>query len=538
VQITPHPVYPVPSKEQFQANQDKCLSYLSEREKRIQLEVSDPYHYGYEPEIWKKVDSLWEKNKEILILGGNRAGKTEYAAKRVIKKMLEKPGARIWCFQTNHDNSIEMQQPGVFKHVPAEFRARKKKKDAVYNLSYSQKNGFSEGTFVLDNGSQCFFRHYSQDIKSIEGGEVDFAWCDELVPQDWIDTVRYRLVTRGGELLVTFTPIEGYTPTVKTYLQGARTIETERAELLDNAIVPRIQQPVRKNSKIVYFHTKDNPFGGYETLKKTLEGAPRTEILCRAYGVPIRAAVTRFPKFDEKIHVIPADKIPKRGTRYQIVDPCSGRNWFMAWLLVDERDRYFFYREWPSPGVYIPGIGDPGPWAEPHGKLHDGAQGPAQKGFGWGLRRYKEEIERIESFIDDKGDKQQEDIAFRMIDSRYANSSTITKETSTTLLEECAEIELYFHPAPADSIAEGVDLINSLLDYDKKNEIDFTNEPQLYFSEDCQNMIFAMKEWTGQDQNKGATKDPIDVIRYAALSKLGYMDPSNAGSEVRSYSVW
>jgi hypothetical protein len=537
MQITQHPVYPVPSKEQFQADQEKCLAYIAEREKRIGLELDDPFYYGYEPEIWKKADALWNHNKEILILGGNRAGKTEYASRRVLKKLTEKPGARVWCFQTNSDNSIEMQQPSVYKYVPAEFRNRKKKKDQVYNLSYSQKNGFSEGTFVLDNGSQCFFRHYSQDIKTIEGGEVDFVWCDELVPQDWLDTVRYRLVTRGGELLVTFTPVEGYTPTVKTYLQGAKTIDSCGAELLDGKIVPRVQQPVRKNSKIVYFHSKDNPFGGYENIKKTLEGASQSEILCRAYGVPIRAAVQRFPKFDEKIHVVPKDRIPKKGSRYQIVDPCSGRNWFMAWAIVDARERIYFYREWPCPGVYIPGVGDLGNWAEPHGKLHDGARGPAQRGLGWGLRRYKEEIDRVESTPDSAGILHQEEIVYRQLDSRYANTKSQGKDASTTLLEECAEIDLFFHAAPGDVISEGVDLINSLLDYEKAEKVGFLNEPKLYFSEECQNLIFAMKEWTGADGKDGATKDPIDVVRYAVLSRISYVEEDTYGSQVRSYSI-
>lgn len=534
MQISQHPVYPVPSQNQFLADKDACLKYLSERENRIRRESEDPYRFGYEPSIWKRADSLWGKgSKEVLILGGNRAGKTEYASKLAIRKMLEKAGARVWCFQTDHANSIEMQQPSVFKYVPSEYKRQGKKKDRVFNLSYSQKNGFSEGTFVFPNASQCFFRHYSQDIKSIEGGEVDFCWCDELVPQDWLETIRFRLVTRGGLLLITFTPIEGYTPTVKTYLQGSRVLESVPAPLLDGAMVPRIQQPQRKNSKIIYFHTSDNPFGGYDNLKKTLEGAGRSEILCRAYGVPTRAAVARFPKFQEKIHVLPASKIPAEGTRYQIVDPCSGRNWFMAWAIVDQRDRIYFYREWPSPGQYIPGVGDPGDWAEPHGKLHDGAQGPAQKGFGWGLKRYKEEIERLESLPDGNYER----IEYRIMDSRYANSTTISKETATTLIQECEDIGLLFCAAPTDSIDEGVQLINSLLDYDSKEDIGFTNEPMLYFSESCPNMIFAMKEWTGEDGKTGATKDPIDVIRYAVLSRLCYIDEGEYASKPRSYSL-
>jgi phage terminase large subunit-like protein len=534
LQILQHPVYPLPSREQFNKYPKECANFILERNKRIEYERSDPYRFGFEPDIWKKVDSLWTKGaNEVLILGGNRSSKSEYGGKLAIRKLLEKDNARVWCFQTNDKNSKEMQQPFVWKYVPLEYRTYGKKKDRVFNLSYSQKNGFSEGTFIFPNGSQCFFRHYSQEINTIEGGEVDFVWCDELVPQDWLDTIRFRLVTRGGILLVTFTPIEGYTPTVKTYLQGARTIESVKAALLADALVPRIQQPVRKNAKIVYFHTADNPFGGYENLKKTLQGANRSEILCRAYGVPAKAAVEKFPKFREEAHVLAASKIPKKGTRYQIVDPCSGRNWFMCWCIVDARERMYFYREWPSPGQYIPGIGDPGVWAEPHGRLSDGAMGPAQRGFGWGLKRYKEEIERLET----SSDNSKEQIEYRIIDSRYANSTTITKETATTLIQECEEIGLTFAASPNDSIDEGVALINSKLDYDKNEDTSYCNEPTLYFSENCPNMIFAMKEWTGEDGKSGATKDPIDCVRYAVLSALAYIDEEEFASKPNCYAL-
>ena len=87
--ILQHPVYPVPSREQLNSNPDGVSQYLVERNKRIEYEKNDPYRYGYEPEIWKKVDGLWNKGcNEALILGGNRSSKSEYAAKLAVKKLL------------------------------------------------------------------------------------------------------------------------------------------------------------------------------------------------------------------------------------------------------------------------------------------------------------------------------------------------------------------------------------------------------------------------------------------------------------------
>jgi hypothetical protein len=254
-------------------------------------------------------------------------------------------------------------------------------------------------------------------------------------------------------------------------------------------------------------------------MRSELEKAGKSEILCRAYGVPTKAIAGRFPLFTEKVHVIPDNRIPEKGTRYQFIDPCSGRNWFMAWFLVDETGRAFIYREWPG-GDYIDGVGYAGAWAEPDGKKADGKPGPAQKSFGFGLERYKEEIERLE-----KG----EEVFERWMDSRYGNAATVSKESATTLIEECAEIGLNFVATPGITIDEGIQFINDWLHYDHTRPVDALNQPRLYVAESCKNMIMALKEWTGQDGKNGAMKDPIDVLRYFCLSGV-----SNVEGEILS----
>jgi hypothetical protein len=504
--------------------------YFAERENLLRMEREDPLRYGYEPKVWGLADEhrkiLRERFRvgviEEIDLGGNRASKSERAAKRIVQLMMEKPNARVWCLQSTERSSIENQQSLIWKYLPAEYRTSsgKLKGGVTTKITYSQAGGFTESVFVLPNGSQCVFKYYSMDVKNIEGAELDCAWADELVTPEWLEALRYRLLTRNGVLHVTFTPVDGYTPTVAEYLNGASTVLEVPAELLVSGktgrpeLVPRVQQPVRENARIVYFHTADNPFGNYESMKVVLAKANRETILCRAYGVPVRSRVARFPKFRDAVHVVDGDRVPVDGTNYHIVDPCSGRNWFMIWVRVDVRGRLFVYREWPCPRRYIEGVGYPGPWAVPSGKMQDGERGDGQKPFGFGLLRYKEEIEREE-----RGEK----IEARFMDSRYANSSTMGREMVTTLLEECGEVGLDFIPAPGEHIDEGIDLINSLLDFNQEEPVSATNEPGLFVSVDCPNLIYAMKEWTGGDGRHGATKDPIDVLRYAVLSGLEYL---------------
>ena len=66
-------------------------------------------------------------------------------------------------------------------------------------------------------------------------------------------------------------------------------------------------------------------------------------------------------------------------------------------------------------------------------------------------------------------------------------------------------------------------------------EIDATNKPYFYITSDCENTIYALKEWTGLDKLHGACKDPIDNLRYLVLRNPIYMDdatmqPTGGGS--------
>ncbi len=523
---------------------DEGWKYLKTREELIAREASDPFRYGYIPPVWKRASELLEKHREILVLGGNRSGKTEWAAKEVIKTMYSKPGAVVWCFQTTAPNSIELQQPRIWKYMPPEWRNARK--GQVTNITYSVKGGFTEAKFVAPNQSICIFRNYAQDPSTLEGGEIDFAWADELVPLDVLETLRFRLVDRNGKLAVTFTPVEGWSPTVADYLSGAKTIEDTDAELLpiykdksalqwgvENAIgavkatltgdilyegeshryisgyerVP-IEQINPKSRPIIYFHTKLNPWAGWSRMKKELQSETKEKILCRAYGVPTKAISGRFPLFNPKVHVIRASDVPQ-GTRYHWVDPASGKNWAMIWTVHDTSGRIVVYREWPDQTSYIEGIGYAGEWALPDGKKLDGKPGPAQQDFGFGLERYKDEILRVEGG---------EEIFERWMDSRYGNARTLGKESPTTLIDEMADLGMLFTATPGDSIDEGVSMINDALSYNPEKPVDARNQPKLYISENCKNVIYALQTYTAADGKKGATKDFIDLLRYVCLS--------------------
>ena len=158
-----HPVYKLNDLdwviERLRDNDSEVLQLLQAREDQILLEKEDPYRGVYVLESWKLAESQINQPgvDELLVLGGNRSSKSTYAAWKAMRILVQKPNSMVWCFHTNRENSRSMQQPLIWQFFPKEWRYNHQSK--VHNVHYSQKNGFTEQTFVLPNGSQCWFKN-------------------------------------------------------------------------------------------------------------------------------------------------------------------------------------------------------------------------------------------------------------------------------------------------------------------------------------------------------------------------------------------
>jgi hypothetical protein len=244
---------------------------LAARDQVIADAKRDPFRYGMEPPIWWVYDALtdfptctamvlahlawrmgrpaervWEEFKgkmreclgfadpvrHVLVSGANRSGKSEMAAKRSIQLAVGKDDARVWALFMKQEASQEKQQPLYWKYLPCEWQRDNRSGHPTY-IGYKSATGFSESRFVLPNGSYVGFRYYSQDVgETAEGGEVDLAAPDELMPLEWVDALIKRTSTRNGRILLTFTPIDGYTPTVAVWQSGMQVVRWAPAYVL------------------------------------------------------------------------------------------------------------------------------------------------------------------------------------------------------------------------------------------------------------------------------------------------------------------
>lgn len=637
---TPHPVLGLPTPaEALRLGEKAFLELMARRERIIAEEAADPFSKGWEPPIWRVCDALlgfpwgdqeWNARmraclgfgkpvSSLLINGGQRGGKSEYAAKREMRMLRILQHGRGWGFHSKNQMSVDYQQPLFWKYMAPELRTAKGIRTNSTYVAYKKMTGFAEGKFVLPNFSDMSFLNYEMEMTTIEGGNLDFVWPDELVPADWVETLELRIAEKEGRMVITFTPVQGYTETVKLFQDGATTVresvaflcpkdggppdaaralglsEEELAEARAAAAekpraraarcpqsrpedcnawlegksgqmeipagrefetVPRVMKCCDPEGKraVVFFHSSDNPYGNPKNVWATIAAKSQAFIRERFYGIGNKLFSAKFPKFSTEIHVCKPSDIPREGTNTHWLDPCDGRNFFMIWTRDTPDGRTWVYREWPG-NYYIEGTGVPGPWALPSGKKYDGKPGPAQTSFGFGFKRYKMEIAKLEGWHDARrqrpADVNEEEwvrswhesngadevIYAREADSRFASTPKIQDDAPVTLLESFAEWNLFFDPTPGDDIAEGVTQIQNALDYDESKPVDFFNKPKLMVSEDCVNLIFALQTWTGQDGQKGACKDPLDCLRYKFLRDVKYVEHAEeADFDPRGYT--
>ena len=212
----------------------------------------------------------------------------------------------------------------------------------------------------------------------------------------------------------------------------------------------------------------------------------------------------------------------------------------MLWLGVDREGKIWVLREWPD-------VETMGEWALP-GNKPDGKTGPAQTmGSGKSFNDYKRLVAEIEGQIGNAESENRKTEMWRIhdrrIDPRPAGTSVPSDEEARTYLDYLMEpvrgtdgmVQLQgwdVAAGPDCSIEEGKQWINNWLTqgWNPNEPVTPLNCPKFYVSEDCQNLIWSLRTWTGIDGLKGASKDPIDCLKGPAKMDIRWVARGALGS--------
>lgn len=425
----PHPLLPLPTPEQMQAEastpegQARLLEFLTKRRRALDLAKSDPLNHRLRLTMSDVVDELLKRYQIVYEAGGKRAGKTVDGIPRFLKSCFKYGKAKRWCMQDNAKSSIANLQQLVWENLPQSVRDLNMKgardPNVKYRVHYKPDTGF-DGLLILPNECEIHFLNYTMNPSDYLGWKLGKApevpldpdvpdigaLLDENCPLAWLENIVMRCSDLGAKIHWMYSPQDGITPAIKAVTRGAKTTQAAPAELLSERVnipgLPKGHMPVVREGRygsveVGIFHrfTIWNPYSRYDAkggMRELCQGRDKDYIMRNAYGYCEDVRGRAFPKFGEW-NIVAPDAIPAEGTNYMVTDPAGARNWFTIWARATKGGELWIYREWPDWQNF-------GDWAvvSQNARKINGDRGPAQPTIGYGPAQYKNmflDLERI-----------------------------------------------------------------------------------------------------------------------------------------------
>lgn len=290
----------------------------------------------YKPYPWQmEFHTAGTDSPERMLMAANRVGKTCSAGCEVVYhltgnypdwwtgKRFESP-VLVWTGSPTGETSRDIVQTELLGDigqalgtgwVPLRFLTGKptNRVAGVKNVAESFQVRHSSGGL-----SACILKTYEQGWQKWQGTAPHVVWLDEE-PEDYriFSEAQTRVLTSGGIVLVTFTPLHGMTELVEHFQSGGDGIYLKGASWDD---APHLDEAAKKRLSASYRdHERD----------------------ARTKGIPMMGEGGVFPVSDEKIKVDPF-KIPDhwarlKGCDFGIDHPAAGVE--IAW----DRDQDVIY---------------------------------------------------------------------------------------------------------------------------------------------------------------------------------------------------
>jgi phage terminase large subunit-like protein len=238
--------------------------------------------------------------------------------------------------------------------------------DAVETITVRHVSG---GTSVLQ------LKSYDQGRVAFQGTEQEVIWLDEEPPLDVYTESLLRLMTTGGILMATFTPLEGLSDTVMHYLPDGKLPDGE-------AVVGAARFLVMASWDDVPHLTKE--------VKDALWAAlPPHQRDARSKGIPQLGSGAIFPVPESELTCDPFE-IPEYWPRVFALDVGWNRT-AAIWLAIDRESQTVYaysehYRGQAEPSVHAEAIRARGEWIP--GDIDPAARGRSQKDGEQLLQQY------------------------------------------------------------------------------------------------------------------------------------------------------
>jgi phage terminase large subunit-like protein len=171
--------------------------------------------------------ALEKGKRRCFILGGNRSGKSTVAAQVGVALMLgrDHPITQAWCRANGVDPLLIPKGPGRVYAVALDSG------DSIqYNrpewarwlgprAKWHNREGQGDAWADLDGG-RVVFKSCDQGRDGMQGTNIRAALCDEEPPLDVVNELEMRLVDQRGRLIISATPLQGWTSLLTQYVKS------------------------------------------------------------------------------------------------------------------------------------------------------------------------------------------------------------------------------------------------------------------------------------------------------------------------------
>jgi len=340
-----------------------------------------------------QLDKLTHSTSPITVLiGGNRTGKTATAIMDFMLRLFR-------IHPIPHKNFSDDMPSRIVRFISSVLPSKVEKQDTVRNTQYPElmkrlpkelivkditaknpvltiKDPFSSQYISVE------FSSFSQSVSNMAGVERAYIWIDECPPYSVYEENSMRLISTGGDMVITLTPADSEAEWIYTMLY-----ERARHIYRSKAVVERLKQinkssealeeqhfPSNPDITVIYTATDDNPYlrgifekelEKYKQLKEespysTFEDfitsrffmlAEESDINIRRYGLFSNVSGRVYKDFNPLVHVInPIDyfastSIPSDWKHFRTIDYHESNDWACLWGAISPENECFIYDE-------------------------------------------------------------------------------------------------------------------------------------------------------------------------------------------------
>ena len=428
-----------------------------------------------------QLKALQSPAREVLYVGGNRAGKSTLGAAVLVSHLIQRYGS-CPCHGTWLHPDRQLHRPIKAVVVATEYpiieRVIEPKIMSLLPHAMLGPHGVKRTPqsylrrLVLTNGSTVDILTTEMDQMAFESADWDYAWIDEPTQQSKYLAIQRGLLDRRGSLTMTFTPLtEAWLKEQVIDKRDGRTIEVVEAD--------------------TYANTHDihgTPILTTEAIKAFEDKLPEEERATRIHGHFFHLRGMVYKTFHAPVHV--------KEVTYEypdpviaVLDPHDRIPHHVIWAFVDRRDWLFIDQELVMEGTV---------------KQLASAILKMEVALGYRMQR-------------------------RLIDPNFGRKPLIT--TGRTVIQELQSYGVAFGEAH-DDVATGILAVKDYLHYKHDQPLGLTNSPRLYFHPRCRQTIHSVRnlqyeEWTSALRDQRDAKERIrdhddhgaDCIRYLCISR-------------------